>query len=227
MVDGVKLVDGDIVRDVDGTTWRYKDGLLSDRIQATVSSDSMKSVNNGAAIAPRRVAEAPPAHYIPDALYELKIAWNLSDSTQFAAKAFPPGGAFGRTWGWHVSAGKPTVEHARGRCQGEFGTALDRATPELCVKDGGTWDRPCEVDTECPFYDARRGRGGCTDGGFCEMPLGVDRRSFRLPSDTSRSMRHGCEASDADFPFCNTSPASNVRFANEALVNNAHKGTQA
>ena len=216
-VDGVKLKDGDIVKDADGTVWRYNGSTLTDRIQASVSSKNMKSVDNGAAIAPRKASDAHPANYVPAALYELKIAWSASESSQFAAESFPEGGAFGRTWGWRVFVGKPTVEHARGRCQGEFGAALDRATPELCVQDGGTWDRPCETDTECPFYDSRRGRGGCSEGGFCEMPLGVDRRSFRMPGDTSGSMRHGCPASDPDYPRCSRLPASSIRFANEAL----------
>lgn len=52
---------------------------------------------------------------------------------------------------------------------------------DSCSDRGGVWDRPCDADEECPFYDSRRNRGGCDSatGGFCEMPLGVERVSFR------------------------------------------------
>lgn len=42
----------------------------------------------------------------------------------------------------------------------------------------GLWDAPCQVDTDCPFYQANKNydndRGKCDKGsGFCEMPLGI------------------------------------------------------
>ena len=42
----------------------------------------------------------------------------------------------------------------------------------------GLWDAPCQVDTDCPFYQANKNYdnelGKCDKGsGFCEMPLGI------------------------------------------------------
>jgi hypothetical protein len=54
-------------------------------------------------------------------------------------------------------------------------------TRTLCEarKDGGVWDRPCEHDLDCPYFEAASGRGGCLGGGMCEVPLGVRRVGFR------------------------------------------------
>ena len=46
----------------------------------------------------------------------------------------------------------------------------------------GIWDRPCDYDEECPFFQANKlyknYRGGCNDG-YCEMPIGINRIAFR------------------------------------------------
>ena len=216
-VSGVPLTDGDMVKDVDGITWYYRDGMLQDRIRMTVSADAMKAVNAGASIVPRSSSAKAPDGYVPDSLYELLVTWSPTDATPFKARSLPKRGGHGRDWGWDLFMDQPTVEHVRGTCQGPGGIALDRATPELCVADGGTWDRPCETDTECPFYDPRRSRGGCSRSGFCEMPLGVDSRSFRLAADASQTMRHGCQPNDADYPRCSAAPDSDVRFPNHRI----------
>jgi hypothetical protein len=49
----------------------------------------------------------------------------------------------------------------------------------------GTWDRPCERDAECPYFRtpdsvSQLPRGGCNISGYCEMPLGVRRVSYRV-----------------------------------------------
>ena len=45
----------------------------------------------------------------------------------------------------------------------------------------GVWDGPCQKNEECPFYKANKNYsnefGGCK-GGYCEMPLGVNRVGF-------------------------------------------------
>jgi len=69
---------------------------------------------------------------------------------------------------------------------------------EQCeAEDDGVWDRPCRYDAECPFYQANKNyknyRGGCL-AGYCEMPLGLERKGHRYP-DTSASsfpLCHGC-----------------------------------
>lgn len=73
------------------------------------------------------------------------------------------------------------------------------------AKPGGpdVWDRPCEKNTDCPFFQAntayRNYRGGCISG-HCEMPLGVERVGYTQYMRTGGSFMplcHGC-APDAD-----------------------------
>lgn len=52
------------------------------------------------------------------------------------------------------------------------------------------WDRPCIRNEDCPFYKANKNyentRGGCMDGGVCEMPVGVKRVAYRLYKSEER-----------------------------------------
>lgn len=95
---------------------------------------------------------------------------------------------------------------------------------ERCARQGHAWDRPCESDADCPFFqgalqDASRrldavptpktmahsGRGGCR-AGYCEMPVAVRRIGYRhwdartqpLCQGTCDPMIHpdGCTCSD-------------------------------
>jgi hypothetical protein len=84
--------------------------------------------------------------------------------------------------------------------------------PELCNSKfdeiGNTkvkrtyWDRPCKQNTECPFYQANTNyknyRGGCVDG-YCELPLGVNRLSFRKYDAEARPLCHRCKQ---NAPYC-------------------------
>ena len=213
-VDGVDLRDGDVVNDAEGHRWYFRAGRLSDRLRGVVSGDAMRVVNQGRAITPRRASQAMPKEYVPGALYELVVKWPEKaggGSTPFRATSFPQDGFMGMPWGWNLDATYATVEHPRGRCQGKHGTALDFATPQLCALNGGTWDRPCETDTECPFYDPRQHRGAC-EAGFCEMPLGVDRKSFRTAADSKGMMLRGCDPTDPTYPYCDSSVNSGARF---------------
>jgi hypothetical protein len=85
--------------------------------------------------------------------------------------------------------GDTVVVHAVKPPSGEFECVglLGAATKEVCESeyDGlglpqapGVWDRRCKVNTDCPFYDFKKRRGGCNDNGFCEMPLGVRRAGY-------------------------------------------------
>ena len=80
--------------------------------------------------------------------------------------------------------------HPLSRCSGDPKVP----TRTLCEKgrtrdvqpdeEGGSntasvWDRPCEHDLDCPYYDPSSGRGGCLGGGMCEVPLGVRRVGYR------------------------------------------------
>lgn len=79
---------------------------------------------------------------------------------------------------WRDEAQHDTM-HPLARCVGRP-HVLQRV---LCEREGGVWDRPCQADTECPFFKSNRNydnhRGGCTAGGQCELPMGLTPRGFR------------------------------------------------
>ena len=54
----------------------------------------------------------------------------------------------------------------------------------------GSWDKPCLRDHECPFF-RNSARGGCTDSGYCEMPLGVTQISYKKYTGTPLCHCHG------------------------------------
>ena len=51
------------------------------------------------------------------------------------------------------------------------------------------WDKRCVADAECPYYKSNtkypNNRGGCINGGFCELPVGVKRLGYTKYSDTN------------------------------------------
>ena len=86
----------------------------------------------------------------------------------------------------------------KGLCESPF-DAMGRAK----VGPRTVWDRPCVVNTECPFYQANKTypnyRGGCNNG-YCEMPLGIERLGFRQYDKAgARPICHGCPL---DTPYC-------------------------
>lgn len=88
----------------------------------------------------------------------------------------------------------PDVYDPSYRCYGD----LSIEQKALCVspynQQGDTkrvatkWDRPCIEDKDCPFFGANKNyknnRGGCLEGGICEMPTGVYRTAYRLYDDS-------------------------------------------
>ena len=65
-----------------------------------------------------------------------------------------------------------------------------------------TWDHSCIYDSDCPYYQANTNypntRGGCTDTGVCELPIGVRRVSYRKYDDKNvfAPFCYGCDAYD-------------------------------
>ncbi len=55
---------------------------------------------------------------------------------------------------------------------------------------GDSWDKACEANDECPYFQVESGRGGCV-AGHCEMPLGVRRVGFRKGVGTALRHRDG------------------------------------
>lgn len=66
-------------------------------------------------------------------------------------------------------------------------------TKKLCQENDQQWDRPCIDHKECPFYNATR--GGCYDG-YCEMPIGVSRKSFRTFDPATKPICKKCPLDD-------------------------------
>jgi len=88
-----------------------------------------------------------------------------------------------------------------------------------CEAAGNTWDRPCRKDEECPYFQAnkryRNYRGGCVDG-YCEMPVGVDVRGFRVPVPSPAPACHGCEEEPWDLSCCaNQEPEPDFAFVGD------------
>ncbi len=88
--------------------------------------------------------------------------------------------------------------HPRGR----FGELERYKSRQYCTSyhpevDGvGVWDKPCEEDSECPYYKANLNYsnefGGCKEG-KCEMPLGVDRVGYKKIQKPNTPMCYNCQ----------------------------------
>lgn len=65
------------------------------------------------------------------------------------------------------------------------------------------WDRRCERNEECPFYQANKNYknyfGGCIDG-YCQVPVGVTPLGYRQYDTGNQPFCHGCK--DPSTPFC-------------------------
>ncbi len=65
------------------------------------------------------------------------------------------------------------------------------------------WDKPCVKNVDCPFFQANKTypnyRGGCING-YCELPLGLQRASYRkyYLGEDSFPLCHGCGSDDHD-----------------------------
>lgn len=71
-----------------------------------------------------------------------------------------------------------------------------KTTKESCEKENDNiWDKPCEKNEECPFYQKNNNyknyRGGCIDG-VCEMPVGIERKGFRYYNTNTYPLCYNC-----------------------------------
>jgi hypothetical protein len=73
------------------------------------------------------------------------------------------------------------------------------------------WDRPCETDEECPFFNSKTKRGGCTSGGYCEFPVGIKRVSFREYDKSSKKYCSGCPPNVHPTDCC-SQPGAKIAF---------------
>lgn len=84
-----------------------------------------------------------------------------------------------------------------------FGAKKWHKTKEECEKNFGKWDRPCQNDYECPFYQKNKNypneRGRCK-GGICDMPLNIQIVGYTKfkDGDAYKPYCHGCNADFKD-----------------------------
>lgn len=101
-----------------------------------------------------------------------------------------------------------------------FGDKL-AADLTTCVERGeGVWDRPCRKDSECPFFQANQQdpnyRGGCV-AGYCEFPVGVERRSWRKTDPNTKPWCQGC-APEVDPSQCCVDQAADPLLPSPAFA---------
>ena len=86
---------------------------------------------------------------------------------------------------------------SRGQCESNFD---EMGQPK---KQKTYWDRRCEVNEDCPFYQSNKNYknyfGGCNDG-YCQMPVGVKRVSYTKYDPQSKPMCYNCK--DQADPYC-------------------------
>lgn len=77
----------------------------------------------------------------------------------------------------------------RGLCESDYDEMGEKKQRKT------VWDRPCQTNDECPFYQANKNylnyRGGCNDG-YCELPIGMKSISYRKYDPTQKPWCHGC-----------------------------------
>jgi hypothetical protein len=79
---------------------------------------------------------------------------------------------------------------SRGLCESKYDAMGLSPKPEMY------WDRRCERNEECPFYQANKNYknyyGGCIDG-YCQMPVGVKQMSYRKFDPDTKPFCYGCK----------------------------------
>lgn len=86
---------------------------------------------------------------------------------------------------------------SRGLCESDYDMM------GVLKKEKTYWDRRCEKNEDCPFYQKNKNyknyRGGCIDG-YCEMPVGLRRVSYMKYDENTKPMCYNCK--DKFNPYC-------------------------
>jgi len=188
-IRGVKLRPGDIVVDQAGARWFFVEGSLWSHRVIDLRRDSV--LVEGRTVRPQLSGTALPA--AKGDRVEMRLAGPRPVTVYGVVAETPADG----TWTVRADVDAAMVSDPRAFC---FGARLASSAAE-CYAAGGVWDRPCDRDTECPYFDPRTGRGGCVSG-MCEMPLGVGNLSFRVPDPATPPL---CDTDD-DSPWCRSTP---------------------
>lgn len=184
--------------------------ILADKVPLTMDSDVRLLISDDGChtVAPRH------GPYIK-ALHDLQC--RDGDQVYLAQKGWH-GTVAGRGQYVQMSCGNQATPidlnkfHPKALCFENGKISAHWVVQELCedvrdamgrAKEPGIWDRPCEIDAECPFFNSNRmydnKRGGCLASGYCEMPLGMQHTSYRTA--TGKPMCHGCKQ-DHDVHCC-------------------------
>lgn len=67
---------------------------------------------------------------------------------------------------------------------------------EMCEALGSVMSRKCVYDSECPYFSSTL-RGGCVNG-VCEMPIGVESKSFVMPRTETKPLCLNCKDGKGD-----------------------------
>ena len=97
----------------------------------------------------------------------------------------------------YICHGGLTTEQSKQECESPYTVFGD-------LKYNKTyWDKPCSSNKDCPFYKANKNypntRGKCIDG-YCEMPLGVNRKGYTKFDPDNKPFCYQCK--DKDINCC-------------------------
>ena len=74
-------------------------------------------------------------------------------------------------------------------------------------KTVGLWDKPCNINNECPFYKKNKNyvnnRGGCVNG-YCEMPKNIKRAGYKSYLVNKKPFCYNCDINDCIGEECFT-----------------------
>ena len=185
-IRGVPLKAGDVVVDVEGRRWFYRNNALWSHKTATLERAQVRV--EGRTVRPVRAGTRLPGVERGDRV-ELTLLGSDDGALYGVLTDGDPD-----LWTFTTDVDYSIVTDPMATC---FGARLAK-TPAACQAAGGIWDRPCRIDLECPYYDKRTGRGRCMSG-TCEMPLKVANKSFRV-ADPDTPPMYESDASPFDVP---------------------------
>lgn len=115
----------------------------------------------------------------------------------------------GITWNKVSNSWDNTEDDPRFRCVDEP-TNMNRF---ICPNN--SWDRPCEVDEECPFYTPGVHKSGGCKSGYCEMPNGVKRVGYRKYKSIEMAECKDCPSYMKSKNCCSSNPDKSYAFPSD------------
>lgn len=110
----------------------------------------------------------------------------------------------------------------------EVGECIDHPNIKTESTCPTTWDKRCDINEECPFYQANKKYpnyfGGC-ESGYCQMPLGIKRTGYRKYDKTSKALCYDADGVGGTRAECNTDDKPDYAFELDQFqrLTNFHK----